>query len=218
MLNIMKSLLLFALSHLSFTRSIRKSNKESSQLGWVSWGSVTLYLWRLFMLVSRILALALFASIFKEYTFVLVGLHYVLFFGILQKQQCEYFENNSVKQNLFKLAVAYVHIFSFFPLVPNNTRNWGLIYYVITFLENTAMVVLWAVYTDFGLTFMTVVVVAEGTSFALGVVALVLYHCCFRPSLGQRELSTERRNGWDICSVDAVQIPGCHVLQHESSI
>ena len=179
---ILKSLLLFAFSHLSYVRYTRKVNEPAAQLE-LSAGAAALYLWRLLMLVSRVLILALFSSTFPPYTFVLVTLRFLVFLGIVVKQECNYFEDSFKKQCLFKVAVAYIHIFSFFPLISERTQSLGIIYYFSTFVENCTVLMLWVSYSSWDSVCRIVAVLAVNVSFAFGLSFLALYYRCFHPRI-----------------------------------
>lgn len=141
------------------------------------------------MLTSRILALALFASHFTRFVFVVAGIHFILSYALLWRQNCEYFEGAPIKQKLFRCAIAYVHMFCFFPLEGKNTRKWGYPYYIVTFIENSAMVLLWNFVASYNLKFRITMLTAEWTTFAIGIASLVLFYRCFHPS---SYLTTER--------------------------
>lgn len=141
------------------------------------------------MLTSRILALALFASHFTRFVFVVAGIHFILSYALLWRQNCEYFEGAPIKQKLFRCAIAYVHMFCFFPLEGKNTRKWGYPYYIVTFIENSAIVLLWNFVASYNLKFRITMLTAEWTTFAIGIASLVLFYRCFHPS---SYLTTER--------------------------
>lgn len=181
-LSIPKSLALFAFNLLIYARYLRDGDKESPQMNWCSFGSLSYFMWRLFMLTSRILALALFASYFTRFVFVVAGVHFAFSYALLWRQKCEYFEGEPIKQKFFRFAVAYVHMFCFFPLEGKNTRKWGYPYYIFTFIENIVMILLWNFVTSYDLEFRITMLTAEWITFAIGIVSLVLFYRCFHPS------------------------------------
>ena len=186
-LSIPKSLALFAFNLLIYARYIRVADTESNQLNWCSVGSMLYFIWRLFMLTSRILALAVFASHFKRFVFVIVGIHFAASYVLLWRQECEYFEGEPIKQRVFRCAIAYVHIFCFFPLEGKNTRKWGYPFYILTLIENSAMVLLWNFLTRYGVKFRIAMLTTEWVTFVVGIVSLVLFYRCFHPSLNTDE-------------------------------
>ncbi|XP_078349287.1 XK-related protein 6-like [Oculina patagonica] len=187
-LSIPKSLALFAFNLLIYARYIRVADEESRQLNWCSAGSLLYFLWRLFMLTSRILALAVFASHFTRFVFIVVAIHFAASYALLWRQECEYFEDEPVKQKFFRFAIAYVHMFCFFPLEGKNTRKWGYPYYILNLIEDTVMVLLWNFLTSYDLKFRIVILTTEWGTFLIGIVSLVLFYRCFHPSLNTAEM------------------------------
>lgn len=166
------------------------------------------------MLTSRILALAVFASHFTRFVFVIVGIHFAASYALLWRQECEYFEGEPIKQKVFRFAIAYVHIFCFFPLEGKNTRKWGYPFYILTLIENSAMVLLWNFLPSYGLKFRIAMLTTEWATFVIGIVSLVLFYRCFHPSLNTDEMrpddvdlghhtrvkSQYKRERWDLIS------------------
>ena len=144
------------------------------------------------MLTSRILALAVFASHFSHFVFIVVGIHFAASCALLWKQECEYFEGEPVKQTFFRFAVAYVHMFCFFPLEGKNIRKWGYPYYILTLIEDSVMVLMWYFLTSYDLKFRMVILTTEWGTFLIGIISLVLYYRCFHPSLNT--CTTEMRS------------------------
>lgn len=181
-LSIPKSLVLFAFNLLVYARYIRLADEDSQQLNWCSLGSLFFFIWRLFMLTSRILALALFASYFAPYVFVVVAIHFVASYALLWRQECEYFEGEPIKQKFFRFAIAYLHVFCFFPLEGKDTRRFGYPYYVLTLIENVVMVIWWTFVTEYGFEFKVAMLITEGGTFLIGVLSLMLFYRYFHPS------------------------------------
>ena len=194
-LSIPKSLALFAFNLLIYARYIRLADEESRQLNWCSLGSLFFFIWRLFMLTSRILALALFASYFTRFVFVVVGIHFVASFALLWRQECEYFEGEPIKQTFFRCAIAYVHVFCFFPLEGKNTRMWGYPYYALILIENVIMVIWWTLVTDYDLKFRVVMLTTEWGTFLIGLIALILFYRLFHPAMNSTEVGTDETDG-----------------------
>lgn len=137
------------------------------------------------MLTSRILALAVFASHFTRFVFIVVAIHFAASYALLWRQECEYFEDEPVKQKFFRFAIAYVHMFCFFPLEGKNTRKWGYPYYILNLIEDTVMVLLWNFLTSYDLKFRIVILTTEWGTFLIGIVSLVLFYRCFHPNTAE---------------------------------
>ena len=186
-INIIKSLTLFAFSLLSFCRFLRLGNEQSQLLELFSLASVFHFSWRLFMLVSRVLALVLFASNFKHFVFVVVGIHLLFSYFLLRGQEDNYFDEGSLRDILFRFAFSCINVFCFFPLEGERTRNWGIPYYLVTFIENSIMVLLWYFLSDFDKGFKMIMLITEWGAFLLGLVSVLLYYGVFHPSLKARK-------------------------------
>jgi len=194
-LSIPKSLALFAFNLLIYARYIRVADEESRQLNWCSLPSLFFFVWRLFMLTSRILALALFASYFTRFVFVVGGIHFAASYALLWRQECEYFGGERIKQAFFRCAIAYVHVFCFFPLEGKNTRKWGYPYYIMILIEDAVMVLWWSFLTNYDLTFRVAMLTTEWATYLIGVISLVLFYRFFHPSLDSTELGTDETDG-----------------------
>ena len=179
-INTFKSLVFFACNWLCYVRVLRLEHPHSELLHLFSFGSLAFFFWRLLMLVSRILAVVLFASLFKAWIFLVTGIHFILSCFIVLVQDCDYFPNEPIKQWFFKyIAVTSVYIFCFFPLESHHTRKSGIPFYLMTFVENSTMVLLWHVFSDYDLWIKGVVFAVEWGTFSIGLLALALYYRCF---------------------------------------
>ena len=194
-INVIKSLALFAFSLLSFCRFLRLGNEQSQWLEVFSLASVFHFSWRLFMLVSRILALVLFASNFQHFVFVAVGIHLLFSYFLLRRQPDKYFEEGSLRDILLRCAFICINVFCFFPLEGERTRKWGIPYYLMTFTENSIMVLLWYFLSDFDKRFKMIMLITEWGTFLLGLVSLLLYYGVFHPSLKVRKNTVRTDTG-----------------------
>lgn len=185
-INIMKSLVLFAFSLLSFCRFLRLGNEHSKLLELFSFASFFHFAWRFFMLVARILALVVFASTFKHWVFVVVGIQLLFSYFLLHSQPDNYFEEGSLRDILLRFAFTCINLFCFFPLAGEQTRKWGFPYYLVIFIENSIMVLLWNFFSDFDKVFKIIILVTEWGTFLLGLVSVSLYYGVFHPSLKDR--------------------------------
>ena len=166
------------------------------------------------MLVSRILALVLFASNFKHFVFVVVGIH-LLFSYFLLRQQKDYYFEGLVRDILLRCAFICINLFCFFPLEGQRTRNWGIPYYLVTFIENSIMVLLWYFLSDFEKVFK--VIITEWGAFLLGLVSMLLYYGVFHPSLKRNDKAERRSITFEKADVaDAQNIVS--FVQYESNV
>ena len=137
------------------------------------------------MLVSRILVLVLFASSFKHFVFVVVGIHLLFSYFLLRGQEDNYFEKGSFRDILLRCAFTCINVFCFFPLDGERTRNWGIVYYVVTFTENSIMTIMMLLCGNFCsdfVRFKIIMLITEWGAFLVGLVSLLLYYGVFHPS------------------------------------
>ena len=208
-INIIKSLVLFSFSLLNFFRCLRLGNENSELLELFSWPSFFHCAWRLFMLVARILALVLFANRFKDLVFVIVGFHFLFSFFLLLGQPNNYFKKGSARDRLLRCAFICINTFCFFPLAGKKTRRWAIPYYLVTFVENSVMVLLWYFYSDFDQFFKVVMLITACGAFLIGLVSFLLYYGVFHPSI---------RNSKNAYQVEAEERTDGFILQYESSV
>ena len=170
-----------------------------------------------YMLVSRILALVLFASNFKHFVFVVVGIHLLFSYFLLRQQKDYYFEEGSVRDILLRCAFICINLFCFFPLEGERTRNWGIPYYLVTFIENSIMVLLWYFLSDFEKVFKVIIIITEWGAFLLGLVSMLLYYGVFHPSLKRNDKAERRSITFEKADVaDAQNIVS--FVQYESNV
>lgn len=136
------------------------------------------------MLVSRILALVLFASLYKAMVFVVVGIHLVFSHLLLLKQPNRYF-SKGLDKLLLRCAFTFINVFCFFPLAGKNTRDWGIPYYIVTFAENSMLVLLWYFRSDGTQLLKAIMLVTEWGAFVFGLLSVLLYYGVFHPSFNR---------------------------------
>ncbi|XP_041484934.1 XK-related protein 4-like [Lytechinus variegatus] len=150
--------------------------------GKLSYGHVVLLIvWRLFTITSRVLAMALFGSIYEWWVFVLAAAHWAVMTAWLIWQDTSFHESK-YDEIPFDAVIGIVHIFCFFNMKEGPTRYRAIIFYVIVFIENTVMFGFWYAETDsqeerYGLP--ALVFVWGG--FFVGIFFMLLYYYCFHP-------------------------------------
>ncbi|XP_032240776.2 XK-related protein 4 isoform X2 [Nematostella vectensis] len=174
--NILKSLAMFSLSLVGYAKYTHLADADVRPLPVCA--EIGLFSWIFFCLVSRVVSLVVFASVFKGLLFAMTMVHFVLSIIILYPQECDYFQNSRVKSFLFKLAIAYIHQFSFFPLAACRTRRYSIPYHFIILIENAAMVIFWGLYTYYSTDSIIAVAVVVGVAFMIGISSMVCYYNC----------------------------------------
>ncbi|XP_071807884.1 uncharacterized protein [Asterias amurensis] len=162
----------------AYSRAHRRVRTDKKVVSWP--GVVLQTIWRIGMVSSRVVALVLFASAFKAYTFIVVGIHWLVMvlWVFLQKTD---FCDTWLEERLFNCVIGTIYVFCFFNLKEGNTRYRISIFYIVVAIENVVLLLLWHRfgmlddwYTSVGFT-----IVFGG--FLIGTVTMVLYYRFFHP-------------------------------------
>ena len=140
-LSICFSFISYSRAVVNYISCLRDSKHHKGQLRW--YGYLSMWLWRAFMIVSRILALVFFATEFKVWFFMVVFVHFFIVLAFLVRHEVSFFPGNSQKQHFFRAVMSYIHLFCFFCLEGVRTYRWAVKYYILTFIENLIFSVLW---------------------------------------------------------------------------
>ncbi|XP_063968751.1 XK-related protein 6-like [Lytechinus pictus] len=124
----------------AYHKALRDSRADKKKITY--YGVVLRITWRLFTITARVIALALFASIYEWWVFVVVGAHWVMMTLWLVWQQTD-FCDTKFEEVLFDAVMGIIHIFCFFNMKEGRTRYRALVFYTIIFIENTIMFGLW---------------------------------------------------------------------------
>ncbi|PIK61430.1 hypothetical protein BSL78_01651 [Apostichopus japonicus] len=125
----------------------------------VSWPGVVLQaVWRIGMISSRVVALVLFATVFKAYVFLVIAIHWFVMAVWVFLQNTD-FCSSWFEERLFNAVIAVVYIFCFFNLKEGTSRYRVFIFYSVIFVENVFCLILWnfsavqkGIYTEIGFT------------------------------------------------------------------
>lgn len=140
-LSICFSFISYSRAVVNYISCLRDSKSHKGQLRW--YGYLSMWLWRAFMIISRILALVFFATEFKIWFFLVLFLHFFIVLSFLARHEVYFFPGNKLKQHFFRAVMSYIHLFCFFCLEGVRTYRWAVKYYILTFLENVVFSVLW---------------------------------------------------------------------------
>lgn len=128
----------------SFRRSHETLGPGSVVLSWP--GSLFRLLWRVGEIVSRVISLTLFASLYGEWVFLVLGFHWVvmlLCLSIPQAASGEWCGASMAQRVAFCLVTSYSYMFCYINLCTARTAVWYTLYYVIMFLENGTLSIVW---------------------------------------------------------------------------
>ncbi|XP_059168912.1 uncharacterized protein LOC131950703 [Physella acuta] len=121
-------------------------------LALVAWpGTLLKLLWRGGEILTRMISLGLFASIYTHWVFLVLGLHWaamlvcvcipVMGSSTLRSQR-------PAQKFLYSLITSYTYIFAFINTCPENTVFRYTFYYVIMFLENATLLAVWLIQSN----------------------------------------------------------------------
>ena len=155
--------------------------------------------WHLFMIIGRAIAFVLFASLHGFYVFIVIGVHYTVMLYWMYWQQAnvcnrDYGRNLSLKKLICKKHIcgnygieflaAFLNVFFYFKLNAKSSIETLPPFYLLTFVENTLMILLWYVGRDLDVYvgYEIPLLVAVFVTFILGLICLGTYYKFFQPS------------------------------------
>ena len=162
------------------------------RLSWVAY--FILIFCQLAMIISRGLAISLFASEYGNYVFIVGGIHYFVMVYWLYSQEAHLFKRKLSDYNIpgqnvcdnygVEFIGAAFNLFFLFRLEEGSSFLFNTAYYTLFFIENLLMIMLWYVHIDYGLNlwYQEAAVVAVILAFVLGLSLLLLYYACFQPT------------------------------------
>ena len=175
------SLISLAVSIVSYSKALRDATDHKGKMTWWAFGFQIV--WRLSIVASRIVTLVLFASVYKSWILLVIGLHWIGMTVWIQYQKPTFGSDNRISKFIFPVVIGFIYLFCFFNVKDGFTRKRLVFFYVLTFLENCALMGAWLPYRhEYGVVFVAAVAMVFG-GFFIGMLALVLYYQCYHPSL-----------------------------------
>ncbi|CAB1441947.1 unnamed protein product [Pleuronectes platessa] len=182
------SLLSLAWVLASYHKLLRDSRDD--QRGMSYRGALLHLFWRLFTISSRVLSLALFASLFHIYFGIFVVLHWcAMAFWVVHGGTD--FCMSKWEEVLFNMVVGIVYIFCWFNVKEGQTRHRMVAYYTVVLAENTILTGLWYAYRDPVLTdsYAFTALCSVYLTFAGGVLVMMLYYGFLHPATSHMQPS-----------------------------
>lgn len=139
--------------------------------------------WRIGMAMSRVVALALFASVYNAWVFLAVAVHWLLMTGWLVSQKTAFCPQTTCLECTFDSLVAIVLIFCFFNTKDGKTRHRVIGYYVLMFVENSLLIALWYMNRDEHAWYNIPALLAVWGGFSIGVFFMMIYYRFFHPTV-----------------------------------
>ena len=140
-LSICFSFLSYSRAVVNYISCLRDSKRRKGQLRW--YGYLSMWLWRAFMIISRLLTLVFFATEFKLWFFLALFIHFFIVLAFLIRHEIYFFPGTNWKQHFFRAVMSYIHLFCFFCLEGVRTIRWAIKYYILTFIEILIFSLLW---------------------------------------------------------------------------
>ncbi|CAF1360714.1 unnamed protein product [Adineta steineri] len=187
--------------HMQLTHSPQgwPKGKPSPQL--VSWWSTIIqFIWYLFLITPRVLALAMFAATFRSWFWIIIVAHWCgMLFWILRfrtifciTDQTKYNPREAIFEKCYNLVCSYIFIFCYMNLRKGDTRTHYIGFYTIYYIENIAFSIIYAIHSaETNLIFKYSLVSFVCCGFWLAILFQFLYYRFLHPSEHVR-LSTKR--------------------------
>ncbi len=164
----------------AYHRALRCSLMEKANMSYEAMGLY--FLWRVFTIGARVVALAMFASRFQLYVFIITTSHWMGMLTWIRFQETKFCMSNR-EEIFFNIVASVVYIFCYFNLVEGHTRLRYLFYYIIVYAENAAMILTWYFLTqtqDMWYHMPAIAIVLGG--FFIGIIFQVIYYIHFHPN------------------------------------
>jgi hypothetical protein len=165
----------------SFSKNIRKQNVHKLVLTWL--GVIFQFLWHLGTVISRVVALSLYATVYHFWIFLVLILHWfcMLMWLISPKTLYHGEKLSTPRKAMYSALIAVVYTFCYVNVQERNSRQKVIVYYVTMFLENTLLLSVWLIakrYED-EIWYKTQVVSCVFGCFAGGIFFMCLYYRYF---------------------------------------
>ena len=158
--------------------------------------------WRLSMVASRVVTLVLFASVYKSWSLLVIGFHWIGMTLWILWQKPSFCSDNRILKSMYPVVVGFVYVFCFFNVKDGFSRKRLVIFYVVMFAENCTLMGMWLPYRhEYGVVFVAAVGMVFG-GFSIGVIALVLYYQCYHPTLPRQGICL--RTSHDVPPADGI--------------
>ncbi|XP_054711713.1 XK-related protein 6-like [Uloborus diversus] len=179
LVSMFSSLMSMAWALASYQRALRYSIEEKKNM--TMCGSIVQIIWRFFDIASRVIALGLFASLFPTYLFMVLAAHYLIMFTWIRIMGTEFCDNHC-GEFLYNVVLGIVFIFCYFNPKDSPTRRRFTFYYALTFIENSALMCAWFIYSPPQITYKYPAMFMQFLSFTLGLVIMIIYYLLLHPT------------------------------------
>lgn len=181
---------------LAYSKSLRDFRTQGYILS--AAGLLFQVLWRFSTVTSRVVAMVLFASYFKQWLFVAVGAHWLMMTMWLICQRTRFCTDEDgtehpFREKLFSAAIGYMYIFCFFNTREGMTRKRIVLFYSIMLVENSLFVSMWFPHRTFRGTMAVTALGVVWGGFVFGLISMILYYRFYHPSLPIQGIFIQKR-------------------------
>lgn len=181
-----------AFSVTMYHRSLRSflPDKENQRVT----SSAVYFLWNLCLILSRLVALALFASVLPCFIFTHFLCSWLLLFFVAWRTKTDFMESPGGEW-LYRATVGLIWYFAWFSVFDGRTRYRMLLYHGYKLADVSLLCGLWCwkiTYEPFHLEISPVYAIITAVSvvaaYILGLLFKMIYYKCYHPNLGREEL------------------------------
>ena len=166
-------------SLVAYHKALRYSHDDHANMSIP--GMVFYFLWRLLEIGPRVIALGLFAAMFKFVVLIIMGVHWIFMSSWLFCQKTKFYQNRC-EEKAFNIVCGYVLIFCFLNVRDGRTRYRMLVFYFILFVENWIMIGFWLYFTpQKSAWYYLPVLFTMGIASVLQIIVQLVYYGFFHP-------------------------------------
>ena len=185
----------------SYRRQNEAELSESTVLTWP--GTIFRLIWRFGEVISRIISLIVFATLYKSWIFMVILLHWITMMVCIFTSVFGFFDLVGVSRvNRFFLStlIAYIYIFCYVNFNSQKTPWRYITFYTIMFLENAILLIMWYLHSmeNDSLRAHTIIFITC-ISFVIGIISMVIYYRFFH--IPAKKLAIEGKD--QICLQDS---------------
>ncbi|XP_067135152.1 XK-related protein 6-like [Centruroides vittatus] len=164
-------------------------------------GTIVQLLWHFFTISSRVFSLSLLATLSPVILGIGCFCHWLMMTCWIISMKTSFYENK-FQEIMYNAILGIVFIFCYYNPIDSQTRYRYVIYFIVTFIENTTIIILWYYYIDPLPWFYLYVMVIIGLSFFIGIFFMILYYLTLHPtgkiSIWRKPNSTYDQNNENI--------------------
>jgi XK-related protein len=182
----------FAWSLTAYSRCIRLAQPDKRQLSLV--GIIAQCVWHFCVTISRVLSIALLASIYPEQAAIFIASHaFLMTLWVFLLDRSPFCSYTSLHSFAFSLVIGLVFIFTYIlPKEAKHTFSRYIFFYVLTGAENLIAILVFVLHSSAPKLVVFVLSAVPVASFFVGIGAMIFYYKFLHPNiLSRRNLMTE---------------------------